>query len=56
MTETGKTIMGLLAVSVWPIPMHLTYLSENIFFTRCRRKDGHTHIFKASDCRYFSFY
>lgn len=37
-TETGKTIMGSLAVSVWSISMQLTYLSENIFFPRCRRK------------------
>jgi len=50
----AKTIMGSLAVSVWSITMQLTYLSENIFFPRCRRKQS--HIFKASDCRYFSFY
>jgi len=44
-TETGKTITGSLAVSVSSITMQLTYLSENIFFPRCRRKmDTLTHI------------
>jgi len=56
-TETGKTIMGSMAVSVWSIAMQLTYLSENIFFPRCRRKDGHTHTYsKQVTADTFSFY